>query len=113
VMPLTSHGYFLHRVLRKSGTLLLGTKVTEITSAGAMVDAKGESRFMEADTIVWAVGSISERALEEAARDAGIMVVTAGDAEMPQRLLDAVHGGYKAARKLLYGDDDQFQGMDG
>jgi 2,4-dienoyl-CoA reductase-like NADH-dependent reductase (Old Yellow Enzyme family)/thioredoxin reductase len=106
VMPLTSHGYFLHRVLRKNGTLLLGTKVIEVSGEGALVQAKGELMRIEADAVIWAVGSIPETALQEAARDAGLTVVTAGDASQPRRLLDAVHEGYKAACKLLYGEDE-------
>lgn len=106
VMPLTSHGYFLHRVLRKEGTLLLGAKVVEVTARGALVEAKGEARSIEADTVVWAVGSIPETALDEEAREAGITVAPAGDAVQPRRLLEAAHEGYKAARMLLYGEEE-------
>jgi NADPH-dependent 2,4-dienoyl-CoA reductase/sulfur reductase-like enzyme len=107
VSPLTSQGYFLHRVLRKGGTLLLGAKVEEVTSGGALVRVRGELRQIEADTVIWAVGSIPENALQEAARDAGVALVTVGDALEPRRLLDAVHEGYKAARRLLYGEDEE------
>jgi len=101
--PLSSHGYFLHRVLRKNGTLLLATKVLEVTGAGALVQARGEEKQLEADTVVWAVGSIPETGLAEAAREAGITVLSVGDAVEPRRILEAVHEGYKAARQFLYG----------
>ncbi len=104
VMPLTSHGYFLHSVLRKKGTLLLSTRVVEVTPEGALMQCKGELKRIEADTVIWAVGSIPETSFGEASREAGITVVTVGDASEPRRLLDAVHEGYKAARKLLYGE---------
>jgi 2,4-dienoyl-CoA reductase-like NADH-dependent reductase (Old Yellow Enzyme family)/thioredoxin reductase len=104
VMPLTSQGYFLHRELRKNGMLLLATRVLEVTGRGAVVQAGGESREIDADAVVWAVGSSPEAGLAESAREAGIAVVTAGDAAGPRRLLDAVHEGYKAARELLYGE---------
>ncbi|MDD3718426.1 MAG: NAD(P)/FAD-dependent oxidoreductase [Actinomycetota bacterium] len=106
VMPLTSHGYFLHRVLRESGTLLLGTRVVEVTTGGAVVEAKGDTRNIEADAVIWAVGSVSRRELEEAAREAGLAVVAVGDAVEPRRLLDAVHEGYKAAVGFLYGEEE-------
>jgi len=105
--PLTSHGYFLHRVLRKNGTLLLATKVLEVNGAGVLVQARGDSKQLEADTVVWAVGSIPEAGLAEAAREAGITALNVGDAVEPRRLLDAVHEGYKAARRFLYGDEDK------
>ncbi|MBN2027544.1 MAG: FAD-dependent oxidoreductase [Actinobacteria bacterium] len=101
--PLTSHGYFLHRVLRKSGTLLLATKLLEVNGGGALVQARGEERQLEADTVVWAVGSIPETGLAEAAREAGIAALSVGDAVEPRRILEAVHEGYKAARQFLYG----------
>ncbi len=107
VIPMTSHGYFLHRVLRKSGTLLLGTRLLEVRNDGALVQARGgETRSIEADTVIWAVGSVPETALGEAAKKAGIPVFTVGDAAEPRRMLDAVHEGYKAARKLLYGEEE-------
>jgi 2,4-dienoyl-CoA reductase-like NADH-dependent reductase (Old Yellow Enzyme family)/NADPH-dependent 2,4-dienoyl-CoA reductase/sulfur reductase-like enzyme len=104
--PMTSHGYFLHRVLRKNGTLLLATRVLEVNDAGALVQARDERRQLHADTVVWAVGSIPEAGLAETARDVGIEVLTVGDAVEPRRLLDAVHEGYKAARALLYGVEE-------
>lgn len=105
--PLSSHGYFLHRVLRKNGKLLLATKVLEVNDTGALVEARGEHKQQEADTVVWAVGSISETGLAEAAREAGIAALDAGDAVEPRRLLEAVHEGHKAARRFLYGEGDK------
>jgi 2,4-dienoyl-CoA reductase-like NADH-dependent reductase (Old Yellow Enzyme family)/thioredoxin reductase len=106
VSPLTSHGYFLHRTLRKNGTLLLETQVLEVGEAGVMVMARGERRQLRADKVVWAVGSLPETDIAEAAQQAGLTLVSAGDAVEPRRLLDAVHEGYRAARQLLYGDAD-------
>ncbi len=107
VSPLTSHGYFLHRVLRKNGTLLLAAKVLEVNPAGAVVQAREGKRRLDADTVVWAVGSLPETGLAEAASGMDIKMVTAGDAREPRRLLDAVHEGYNAARQLLYADVDR------
>jgi NADPH-dependent 2,4-dienoyl-CoA reductase/sulfur reductase-like enzyme len=101
--PATSHGYYLHRELRKKGTLLLNTKVEEVTASGAVVSSRGERREIEADTVVWAVGSVPDTAFADEARDAGREVLVVGDASEPRRLLEAVHEGHKAARTLLYG----------
>jgi hypothetical protein len=103
VSPLTSHGFFLHRMVRKQGMLLLGTRVVEVDSEGVLVRAKDGEKHLGADTVVWAVGSVPETSFGEVCREVGITMMTAGDALEPRRLLDAVHEGYKAAYGLLYG----------
>jgi 2,4-dienoyl-CoA reductase-like NADH-dependent reductase (Old Yellow Enzyme family)/thioredoxin reductase len=105
VLPLTSHGYVLHRALRKRGNLLLGTRAEEVDAGGLVVKARGERRHIDAQSVVWAVGSRSVTAVEEAAREAGITVVSVGDAAGPRRMMDAIHEGYKAAIRLLYGEE--------
>lgn len=110
VIPMSSHGYFLHRELRKNGELLLGTSVLEVTATGAVVSTRGEQREIEADTVVWAVGSMPETGFAEMARKAGLEVVAAGDAVTPRRLLEAVHEGHEAARSLLYGEGSSEDG---
>ena len=104
-MPsVTSHGYFLHRELRKKGMLLLNTRVEEVTASGAVVSSRGERREIEADTVIWAVGSVPETSCADKAREAGLEVIAVGDAVEPRRILEAVHEGHKAARSLLYGE---------
>ena len=102
--PLTSHGYHLHRTLRKNGELLLGTEVLALTEAGALVSCRGEERELEADTVVWAAGARPEREFAQAAEEAGLQVILVGDALEPRRVLEAVHEGDRAARTLLYGE---------
>jgi NADPH-dependent 2,4-dienoyl-CoA reductase/sulfur reductase-like enzyme len=101
VMPLTSHGAYLHKVLRKEGELLLNTRVVQVTPKGAIISTRGEEREMEADTVVWAVGSAPELEIVEAARELGIDVKVVGDAVEPRRLLEAVHEGHGAALEFL------------
>lgn len=103
--PFTSHGYFLHRVMREHGTLLLGARVVEVYGEGAVVESRGELKEIRVDAVIWAVGSLPETALLEATRDKALDVITAGDASRPRRLLDAVHEGYEAARYFLYRDE--------
>jgi NADPH-dependent 2,4-dienoyl-CoA reductase/sulfur reductase-like enzyme len=101
VMPLTSHGAYLHRVLRKKGELLLNTRVVQVTPGGAIISTRGEERELQVDTVVWAVGSQPELEIIEAARELGLEVKVVGDAVEPRRLLEAVHEGYRAAREFL------------
>jgi len=101
VIPMTSHGSYLHNVLRKKGELLLNTKVVRVTHEGAILSTRGEEREMEADTVVWAVGSVPELEIVEAARELGIEVKVVGDAVEPRRLLEAVHEAYQAVQEFL------------
>jgi NADPH-dependent 2,4-dienoyl-CoA reductase/sulfur reductase-like enzyme len=101
VSPLTSHGYFLHRLVREKGELRLGTKLVEIRKGGVLVEGEGGRREVEAEWIVWAVGSRPRRGLAEAAAAKGLRVEEAGDTVEPRRLLEAVHEGYEAAGLLL------------
>lgn len=106
VSPLTSHGYHLHRTLRKGGELLLSTTITRVEEDGAVISTRGEERKIEADTVIWAIGSIPVKDVREAAARAGLKAVEAGDAREPRLLIDAVHEGAKAAESLLYGEEE-------
>lgn len=101
VMALTGQGYFLHEALRKGGRLMTATKVLEVTERGAVVSCDGEERELEADTVIWAVGSRSDNSLADEARAAGLAVAVAGDAVEPRRIFEAVHEGQGAAEQLL------------
>jgi pyruvate/2-oxoglutarate dehydrogenase complex dihydrolipoamide dehydrogenase (E3) component len=57
VSPLTSHGYYLHRRLREHGKLLLGSRVMRVTKSGAIILRGSAEEVLEADSVVWAVGS--------------------------------------------------------
>lgn len=101
--PLTSHGYFLHRLLRKKGRLILGARVCEVGPRGVAVMQRGEKGELPADSVVWAAGAVPEREPLEAAAGLGLRVLEAGDAVAPRRILEAVHEGNEAARELLFG----------
>ncbi len=103
--PLTSHGYFLHRLLREKGELRLGARVCEVTAEGAVIQQRGGRETLRADTVLWAAGAVPERGPREAAAGLGLRVAEAGDAVSPRRLLEAVHEGAEAAEALLYGEE--------
>lgn len=103
--PLTSHGYHLHRQLRKRGLLLLGARVVEVLPDRAVLEQGGERKELPVDSVVWAVGSRPETQAAREAEERGLRVYVPGDAAEPRRLLEAIHEGNDAARRLLYGDD--------
>ncbi len=105
VLALTSHGYYLHRRIRREGSLLLSTRLEELTEKGVLVSSAEGTRELEADTVVWAVGAIPEDSLSGAAP--GVPVEVVGDARHVGTLLDATRSGYKAALQLLYPDETE------
>ena len=100
VPPLTAHGYWLNRRLKKGGRLLLGCAVTEID--GDIVRYKcGENKGAEkASMVVTALGARSEQSLVRAANDLKIASTLVGDAVKPRRLLEAIHEGARAGREV-------------
>jgi 2,4-dienoyl-CoA reductase-like NADH-dependent reductase (Old Yellow Enzyme family) len=107
VPSITSQGYFLNKRLKERGRLLLGSRVLEVNQAGALVTSQGQTNQIEADSVVWAVGSEPERGLVDACEEAGVRTATAGDCISPRRLVEAIHEGAKAARALLYEEEDR------
>jgi 2,4-dienoyl-CoA reductase-like NADH-dependent reductase (Old Yellow Enzyme family) len=101
VLPLSSHGYYLHYKLREGGELLLGCKVIGVKGGTVLLERKGERISREVSSLVWAVGSRPERSVEVWIREAGLEPVPVGDAVEPRRLLEAVKEGYEKARDLL------------
>ena len=103
VMTVSGHGYFLHQALKEGGgEMLLRTKVTAVIPEGAVVSTDEGEKELAVDTVVWAVGAVSEKAVAEQAKKAGVKVVPVGDAVKPRRMLEAIHEGQKAAEQLLY-----------
>lgn len=92
--------------LRETGiTVLTGSKVKEIRE-GSLVysDASGTDRDLKADSVVLAVGYAPERTLARGLHGADFEVVVVGDAATPRRILNAVHEGFHAARRIGEGD---------
>lgn len=99
VLALTSHGFYLHRRVRKEGSMLLSSRVVALTEAGVLVSTPEGEREVPADAVVWAVGAAPDNLLADAAKDVSVEVV--GDAKNVGTLLDATRSGYKAALALL------------
>lgn len=74
----------------------MDTKVFDLGNA----EIKGEKVSLKADGIVLALGMKSQKHLSEQLIDAGYNVVIAGDADKPRKIVDAVHEGYHAGRRI-------------
>jgi len=79
-----------------------GQKCTEITADGIRtVDKVGMETFFEADTVVVAAGMAPNRATLEELRDSVRNFFPVGDCVKPQKIMEAMQGGYYAALDIL------------
>ena len=87
--------------LNKGGVkMLAGTKLEEITKGGVNVSVNGESRFIEADSVVISVGLKSDKTVAESLEGKVEKIYTIGDCVSPRRILEAIHDGFNAAINL-------------
>ncbi len=82
-----------------------GVKVTAITPEGVQIEGPGDngekiSELLPADTVVLAIGTQAENALQNCCQDLRIEFQTIGDARKPAMIFDAVHQGYKAGKEV-------------
>jgi 2,4-dienoyl-CoA reductase-like NADH-dependent reductase (Old Yellow Enzyme family)/NADPH-dependent 2,4-dienoyl-CoA reductase/sulfur reductase-like enzyme len=79
----------------------LGVTSQEVTDKGMMiVDQDGRQVFLEADTIVLAVGARSNDVLMHELKDKVKEIHSIGDAKEPRLIVDAVHEGFRTAYGL-------------
>lgn len=77
-----------------------GIKVVEITDKGVMGLRDGRSEFIEAETIVLAMGMSSQRQLAEDLKGKTGELHLAGDCVKPQRIREAIADGFRVACEL-------------
>ncbi len=93
--------FFLDRLLVKGVTLLTGVKYKEVTPQGLVLTTKeGETRTIEADTIVLAAGAIPNNQLYEELKGKVAEIHLIGDCVEPRIIRDAISDGFCVAREL-------------
>ena len=76
----------------------MNTKCSSIEKDGVLViDGDGNSRRLEADTVVLAAGMKSRSEIREAFRDTAFDIIAIGDCVKPRNVHDAVAEGYNAS----------------
>ena len=86
---------------RKAGVkLLTKTKVKEITGKGVMIEQEGKEEFIEADTVVLAMGMKENKELLQELEGKVKVVHAAGDCVDPQKIPKAVKAGYRVGRDI-------------
>ena len=76
------------------------TKVEEITAGGVRVSRGGESRFLEGDTVVLARGFEPSNKLAKELQGRVDSLHLVGDSFEPQRIAEAIEGGFSIARQV-------------
>jgi 2,4-dienoyl-CoA reductase (NADPH2) len=76
------------------------TKVCSINDEGVIVEADGEEKTVKADTVILAVGVKREAGLYEELKERVPEIYVIGDAESPQKALEAIHSAFDTAVKI-------------
>jgi pyruvate/2-oxoglutarate dehydrogenase complex dihydrolipoamide dehydrogenase (E3) component len=102
VLPLTSHGYMLHKRLRGGGCrFLYDTCVEEVGDGWVNVQTSGVGEHLApVDQVIIAVGMKSKDRLKAVLESIDIPYITAGDVRQPRRIIDATEEGARAAWKI-------------
>jgi len=102
-MPVRRKMFLMEKFKDKGVKILTETKVMEVTDTGVVVDYPGGRKSLEADTVVVAAGSKSDRnliqALEKVIPKLKKFYVI-GDCLQPRKALEAIDDGYQTALQI-------------
>ncbi len=91
----------VEQMKRKGVRVYTGVKKERIGKEGMeIVDSGGEKLLLEADTIVLSAGAVPDSTLSRSFQGTAPEFYEAGDCREARRILEAIHGGDEAARKL-------------
>lgn len=97
-----SHRRALIPRMKKALTWDVNTRCTEIKDKGVTVqDKDGNEKFIEADTVVYAVGMKAKSDVVDSLRGIVPWFVAVGDCVQPRRVEQAVYEGFAAAMDII------------
>ena len=76
------------------------TTLLEIRDDAVLVKTKNGEASIPADTVIMAVGAMSVNDLADDGEEAGLHVITIGDAKRPRKITEAVKEGFEAGLKI-------------
>ncbi len=76
------------------------TKLVSITDDEVLVESAGKSDSIPADTVIIAVGALSENSLSKEIKGGEASLITIGDAKEPRKITEAVREGFQEALKI-------------
>ena len=80
--------------------LLTGTRLIQGEEGAVTIEKDGKKETIPCDTLVLALGYVSNKNMEEQLEGKIDRVITIGDNVKPGKIIDAVHQGYHTARLL-------------
>lgn len=93
--------FLLDRLLAKGVTLLTGVRYNEVTPQGlVLTTTEGETKTIEADTIVLAAGAIPDKKLLEELKGKVPEIYAIGDCVEPRTIRDAIADGFRIAWEI-------------
>ncbi len=97
---------FQKRISNTGISFVTGATVTEITPNSVVYHTKAGEHKIAADAVVMAVGYQSENTLAQELIGINAEMIVVGDALSPRKIMDAIHEGFHAARRLNYSYND-------
>lgn len=94
------NSYVRHKFMGFDGKIITQAKVVEVTEEGAVYEREGQRILEKADTVVVALGTVSNTSLLANLREKVSEIYLVGDAVKPGRIMDAVHGAAEIAKKI-------------
>jgi len=99
-VPVTSRPFFLTRLEKEGIQIKTHTTLKEITDGGVKVDEKGESRFIKADTVIFAVSFESDNKLARELKGRVPELYMVGDCEEPRTIREAIEEGFNIGMRI-------------
>jgi 2,4-dienoyl-CoA reductase-like NADH-dependent reductase (Old Yellow Enzyme family)/thioredoxin reductase len=93
---------FMGRILQTGISFVTGATVTEIKPDSVIYKTEAGEQNIAADAVVLAVGYKPENQLVQELSGIKAEVTVVGDALSPRKIMDAIHEGFHAARRLGY-----------
>ena len=91
----------IHKLAELGVVVLTNKKFEEITDRGIVaIDRNWQKHFIEADSVVLALGGMPQRNLEEELRSKVPKLYAVGDCVQPGRVSDAIHQGAWVGREI-------------
>ena len=99
-VELLTQTFLLKRLDEHGVKILTKAKLEEITDNGVTYSENSAKKTIEADTVVLALGAVSNGDLVAAIKGKVPEVHSIGDCVKPDKLLEAIHGGFHVARLM-------------
>jgi len=96
----TTRLLLIKRLSEVGVSVMLSAVVKEVREGGALVEQNGQERWLEAETIVLALGCQPNRSILTGLKGKPFEIISIGDCVQPRNLKEAIHEGFRAGFKI-------------